>query len=149
MEIDLEYRQQHRNDRATLGITNDARKGFCLTRVVVKPDQHRVVPLQVTNMSQNPIELAAGQNIAYFSPLVESCSEVLKPEPDVRGAVQSELLKSFTDKVDSVLDSHLAHDDRERVQRLLYKFLDVFDESLDHTTLLTRKIDTGNSPTIK
>ena len=41
------------------GTTIDARQGFSLARVVVKPDQHRVVPLRFINMSQNPIELVA------------------------------------------------------------------------------------------
>ena len=46
------------------GIITDARQGFSLARVVVEQDQHRVEPLRVINMSNNPIELAAGENIA-------------------------------------------------------------------------------------
>ena len=42
------------------GITTDARQGFSLARIVVKPDQQRVVPLRVINMSQTPIELTSG-----------------------------------------------------------------------------------------
>ena len=42
------------------GISHDTRQGFSLARVVVEPDQHRVVPLRILNMSQNPIELTAG-----------------------------------------------------------------------------------------
>ena len=56
------------------GTISDAREGFSLARVVVKPDQHGVVPLRVINMTQNPIELVAGENLADFCPLVESCS---------------------------------------------------------------------------
>ena len=48
------------------GTISDARQGFSLARVVVKPDQHRVVPLRVINMSQNPTELVAGENLADF-----------------------------------------------------------------------------------
>ena len=59
------------------------------------------------------------------------------------------MLKTFTDKVDSVIDTLLVNGDKERVQDLLNKFSDVFDESLGHTTLLTHKIDTGNSAPIK
>ena len=58
------------------GIITDARQGFSLARVVVEPDQHRVVPLRIINMSNNPIELNAGENIADFCPLVESCSNI-------------------------------------------------------------------------
>ena len=58
-------------------------------------------------------------------------------------------MKTFTDKVDSVIDTLLVNGDKERVQDLLNKFSDVFDESLGHTTLLTHKIDTGNSAPIK
>ena len=45
------------------GIDNDARQGISLARIVVRPDQHRVVPLRVINMSHSQIELAAGENI--------------------------------------------------------------------------------------
>ena len=78
------------------GTTIDARQGFSLARVVVKPDQHRVVPLRVINMSQNPIELVAGENIADFCPLVESCSTTSHlPDADVCGAMQSDLSKTL------------------------------------------------------
>ena len=79
------------------GIDNDARQGISLARIVVKPDQHRVVPLRVINMSHSQIELAAGENIAEFCPLVESCSNVINTKPDVCGAVGRELFKTFTD----------------------------------------------------
>ena len=48
------------------GITSDTRQGFSLACAMVKPDQQRVVPLRVINMSSNPIELAAGENVADF-----------------------------------------------------------------------------------
>ena len=116
------------------GIITDARQGFSLARVVVEPDQHRVVPLRVINMSNNPIELAASKNIADFCPLVESCSKISCPQkPDVCGAVQSDLSKTFTDKVNAVIDNSLTSDDRERV----------------HTTSVTHKINTGHSASIK
>ena len=132
------------------GIITDARQGFSLARVVVEPDQYRVVPLRVINMSNNPIEWAAGENIADFCPLVESCSKISCPQkPDVCGAVQSDLSKTFTDKVNAVIDNSLTSVDRERVQRLLHKYLDVFDEKLGHTTSVTHKINTGHSAPIK
>ena len=43
----------------------------------------------------------------------------------------------------------LTSDDRERVQRLLCKYSDVFDETLSHTTITTHKVNTGTSPPIK
>lgn len=135
---------------AVVAITIDARQGFSLARVVVEPDQHRVVPLRVINISHNPIELAAGENIADFCPLVESCSKTpTQNKPDICGAVQSDLSKTFIDKVNPVIDSSLTPDDRERVQRLLYKYSDVFDEKLGHTTLVSHKIDTGKHSPIK
>ena len=124
--------------------------GFSLACVVVKPDQHRVVPLHVINMPQNPIELVASENIADFYPLVESCSTTSHlPDADVCGAVQSDLSKTFMDKVNAVIDTSLTPDDRECVQQLLHKYSDVFDKTLSHTTLTTHKINTGTSPPIK
>ena len=76
------------------GTTIDARQGFSLARVVVKPDQHREVPLRVINMSQNPIELIAGENIADFCPLVESYSTTSHlPDADVCGPCKAICLK--------------------------------------------------------
>lgn len=132
------------------GIITDARQGFSLARAVVEPDQYRVVPLRVVNVSNNPIELAAGENIADFCPLVESCSKTSRPEkPDVCGAMQSDLSKTFLDKVNAAIDSSLTSGDREHVQSLLYKYSDVFDEKLGHTTSVTHKINTGHAAPIK
>ena len=132
------------------GTISDARQGFSLARVVVKPDQHRVVPLRVINMSQNPIELVADENLADFCPLVESCSTTSHlPDVDVCGAVECNLSKTFIDKVNAVIDTSLTSDDRERVQRLLCKYSDVFGETLSHTTITTHKINTGTSSPIK
>jgi hypothetical protein len=95
------------------GITTDARQGFSLARIVVKPDQHRVVPLRVINMSQTPIELIAGENIADFCHLVESCSKVpAAQKPDVCGAVQRDWSKTFLGKVNAVIDSTLTYEAR-------------------------------------
>jgi dUTPase len=120
------------------GITTDARQGFSLARIVVKPDQQRVVPLRVINMSQTPFQLIAGENIADFCPLVKSCSKVQASQKlDVCGAVQSDLSKTFLDKVNAVIDSTPTCEDKERVQRLMYKYSDVFDDKLGHTKLVT------------
>ena len=74
------------------GTISDARQGFSLARVAVKPDQHRVVPLRVINISQNPIELVASENLANFCPLVESCSTTSHlPDVDVCGAEECNL----------------------------------------------------------
>ena len=117
---------------------------------MVKPDQQRVVPLRVINMSQTPFQLIAGENIADFCPLVESCSKVpAAQKPDVCGAVQSDLSKTFLDKVNAVIDSTHICEYKEHVQRLMYKYSDVFDDKLGHTKLVTHKIDTGNNQPIK
>ena len=52
--------------------SNAARQGFSVARVVVKPD-NRTVPLRVPNASTTQIELVAGENLADFCPLIESC----------------------------------------------------------------------------
>ena len=101
-------------------------------------------------MSQTPFQLIAGENIADFCPLVESCSKVpAAQKPDVCGAVQSDLSKTFLDKVNAVIDSTPICEYKERVQRLMYKYSDVFDDKLGHTILVTHKIDTGNNQPIK
>ena len=64
-------------------------------------------------------------------------------------AVECNLSKTFIDKVNAVIDTSLTSDDRERVQRLLCKYSDVFDETLSHTTITTHKTNTGTSPPIK
>ena len=63
--------------------------------------------------------------------------------------MQSDLSKTFIDKVNPVIDSSPTSVDRERVQRLLYKYSDVFEEKLGHTTSVTHKINTGHSAPIK
>ena len=52
--------------------SNAATQGFNIARVVVKPD-NRIVHLHVLNASNSPIELAAGEHLANFCPLIESC----------------------------------------------------------------------------
>ena len=78
---------KHANSRIGLieprySSSNTARQGFSVARVVVKPE-NRTVPLRVLNASTSQIELVAGENLADFCPLIESCL----PQPHVCGAV--------------------------------------------------------------
>lgn len=57
--------------------------------------------------------------------------------------------KTFKDKVNAVIDTSPTSDKGGRAQHLLYKFSDVFDATLSHTTLTTHKINTGTSLRIK
>ena len=80
-----------------VSIGNDTRQGFSLAHVVVKPDHHRIVPLRVLNMSNSPTELAAGENIAEFCPLVESWRNTPTAcIPNICGASRNENFHTFT-----------------------------------------------------
>ena len=73
----------------------------------------------------------------------------LVQKPDVCGTVQSDLSKTFLDNINAVIDNTLTPAEKERVQRLLSKYSDIFDNNLGHTTLITHKIDTGSTQPIK
>lgn len=126
--------------------SNVVRQGFSVARVVVKQDNKRVVPLRVINTSNSPIELAAGEKLAEFCPLVESCLS----QPSVCGAVEKEFPSQFdSDKIEPIIDPSLTGDDRVNLKQLLLEFSDVFDERLGHTNILTHEINTGNTAPIK
>lgn len=125
--------------------SNAARQGFSVARVVVKQDNNRVVPLRVLNMSNTPIELAAGENLAEFCPLIESCL----PQPTVCGAVGNQFPNIDSDRIESIIDPSLTGDDRAKLKNLLHEFSDVFDGSLGHTNILSHQINTENSTPIK
>ena len=125
--------------------SNAARQGFSVARVVVKPD-NRTVPLRVLNASTSQIELVAGENLADFCPLIESCLR----QPHVCGAVGNTATPQvISDKIESIIDPSLQGKDRSKLKNLLLEFSDVFDEHLRHTTVLTHEINTGNSAPIK
>ena len=125
--------------------SNAARQGFNIARVVVKPD-NRIVPLCVLNASNSPIELAAGEHLADFCPLIASCLS----QPNICGAVgNSRIPQVISDKIESIIDPSLRGEEREKLRNLLSEFSDVFDESLGHTNILAHEIDTGNNTPIK
>ena len=55
----------------------------------------------------------------------------------------------FLDRIESIIDPSLQGEDRDKLKNLLLEISDVFDEHLGHTTILTHKINTGNSTPIK
>ena len=116
--------------------SNAARQGFSIARVVVKPD-NRTVPLCILTASTSQIELVAGENLADFCPLIESCL----PQPHICGAVgNTATLQVILDKIESIIDPSLQGKDRGKLKNLLLEFSDVFDEHLGHTTVLTQEI---------
>ena len=125
--------------------SNAARQGFSVARVVVKPD-NRTVPLRVLNASTTQLELVAGENLADFCPLIESCLSQLH----VCGAVGNKTTPQvISDKIESIIDPSLQGGKRGKLKNLLLEFSDVFDENLRHTTILTHEINTGNSTPIE
>jgi hypothetical protein len=88
--------------------SNAVRQGFSIARVVVKPD-NRIVPLRVLNASNSPIELTAGENLADFCPLIESCLS----QPNICGAVGNKITPQvISDKIESIIDPSLQGEDR-------------------------------------
>ena len=79
--------------------SNAVRQGFSIARAVVKPD-NRIVPLRVLNASNSPIELTAGENLADFCPLIESCLS----QPNICGAVGNKIPQVISDKIESIID---------------------------------------------
>jgi hypothetical protein len=78
--------------------SNAVRQRFSVTRVVVKPD-NRTVPLRFFNASTSQIELVAGENLADFCPLIESCLS----QPHVCGAVGNKVKSQvISDKLNRV-----------------------------------------------
>ncbi len=116
-----------------------------VARVVVKPD-NRIVSVRVLNACTSPIKLVAGENLADFCPLVESCLS----QPHICRAVGNKVTSQVTsDKIESILDPSLQGEDRCKLKNLLLEFSDVFDEHLGHANILTHEINTGNSTPIK
>ena len=125
--------------------SSGARQGFSVARVAVKLD-NRTVPLRVLNASTTQIELVAGENLADFYPLIESCLS----QTHVCGEVGNKTTPQvISDKIESIIDPSLQEGKRGKLKNLLLEFSDVFDENLGHTTILIHKINTGNSTPIK
>ena len=126
------------------------RDGFHIAHAIVTPGEGRVVPLRAMNMSNHKIELSVGENLAEFSPLIESCTKKPDaPRGNVVAGVFQQTSDDFAKQVDTALDSGLSSSDKQYVLELLYEFRDVFDDSLGHTTTYSHRIDTGNSTPIK
>ena len=99
----------------------------------------------VLNSPTSQIELVAGEDLADFCPLIESCL----PQPNVCGTVGNKAtLQVTSDTIDSIINPLLHGKDRGKLKNLLLKFSDVFDEHVGHTTI-THEINTGNSAPIK
>ena len=96
------------------------------------------------NASTSQIELVAGEHLADFCPLIASCLS----QPYVCGAVGN-TPPVILDRIESIIDPSLPGEDRDKLKNLLLEFSDVFDEHLGHTTILTHKINTGNSTPTK
>ena len=75
---------------------------FNIALVVIKPD-NRIVPLHVLNASSSPIELAAGEHLADFCTLIESCLS----QPNICGVVRNRIPQVISDKIESIIDSSL------------------------------------------
>ena len=90
--------------------------------------------------------MVAGENLANFCPLIESCLS----QPHVCGAVGNKTTPQvISDKIESIIDPSLQGGKRGKLKNLLLEFSDLFDENLGHTTILIYEINTGNSTPIK
>ena len=63
------------------------------------------MPLRVLNASTTQIELVAGENLADFCPLIESCLS----QPHVCGAVGNKTTPQvISDRLESIIDPYVA-----------------------------------------
>ena len=90
--------------------------------------------------------LSAGRKRAQFYPLVESSTTAVKTTIFECSATS---VDNFEQQVQAAINPSLGSSDREQIDNLLLDFSDVFEDSLGHTTLVTYKIDTGDSAPIK
>lgn len=121
---------------------------------VVTPSA-RAVPLKIMNTCPEPIELVAGTTVAQFSPLVTSgTTSTCYTRQNVRdrntfscGAVTApEVLRS---KLDEAIDPSLSLVEKQKLERLLLDYSDVFSDELGYVDVVSHKIDTGNNAPIK
>ena len=116
---------------------------------------YAVVPLKITSTSNALVELAAGTLVAEFSPLVKSASSICTDfdHRTSRGEFSCgpvDTLENIREKLHATIDHFLSNVDKEKLEKLLLEFSDVFfSDKLGHVDVVHHKIDTGDDSPIK
>ena len=110
---------------------------------------NRSLLIRLLNTGQERIELQKGAKIAEFCPVVyqPSNSDQNNDHTQVVGGVFKENQETIHE-LKSAISPILSEHDQKALLSTLSKYLDVFDNKLGHTSVVTHSIDTGDSPPI-
>ena len=142
-----------RGSRNTLGmvapICNDSFPSCLHPAYSVCVADNRSVPVRLLNTGESVVELQKGQHIADFCPVTYQIPSSSPPNnsPDVVGGVRNASDEVHCD-LKAALSPSLPDHDKSALMDTLLQYVDVFENSLGHTTVLTHAIDTGDSPPI-
>ena len=96
------------------------------------------------------LELRAGQKVAQFYPLVESCDPQVFHDTPHDTSISCSIISNvhLANQLASQTDPSLNRNDKDTLLQTLLKFSDVFEDSLGHTNVIQHKIETGSSQSI-
>ena len=113
----------------------------------------RAVPLKIMNTSKEPVELVAGTTVAQFSPLVTSgttCyTRTNARDKNAFSCSAVNASESLRSKFDEAIDPSLSMHEKQKLERLLLDYSDVFSDELGYVDVVSHKIDTGDNAPIK
>jgi len=98
------------------------------------------------------VEIVSEREIAEFSvlsepPMCNNDSTVNNnPDPFCCTSVD---INNLLDEIEEAIDPSLNKEDKAKLLKVLLQYSDVFEDSLGQTSVLSHKIDTGDSPPIK
>eukprot|EP00794_Sanderia_malayensis_P016602 gene16602-biopygen14025 len=101
---------------------------------------------------QSPVELHSGQKVAKFLPVVESLPARLRSSVDnicASVVCQPSMDPCTLQELETAISSSLSSHDRNQLFQTLLEYPDVFNNGLGHTTVISHKINTGDSPPIR
>ena len=116
-----------------------------------KPVNSRIL-IRVINPSASSIQLHAGQKVAKFIPVVESATVTPRTSAGNLCASissQSGINDCTLKELEAAISGSLSTTDQHTLLNTLLEFPDAFNDGLGHTTVVTHKIETGESPPIR
>ena len=113
---------------------------------VVCSANNRVVPVRLLNNHTKEVELQAGQKIAEFCPLVGQGVEL--GTSSCSAATFSNGDKSC-EELAAAISSSLLPEQKASILDVLYRYSEVFEDTLGHSSVVTHSIDTGNAAPIR
>ena len=119
---------------------------FCTAHTISQAVQ-RKLPVRIMNVSNSPVELHAGEKVAFFSPVFEEPSAT-HLAPDICCGIMN-FSECIASELASAISPTLNELDRKKLLQTLLSFPDVFQSSLGHTPVVEHRIDTGDSTPIR